>query len=94
MADWCSPCKILAPTLDKLSEEIGIEVVKINIDADENATLVSQYQIRSVPTLVLVKDQATIATKSGNMPYGMLKSWVEANTPVEPIIEQVQEMAA
>ena len=52
-APWCAPCRMLGPTMEKVSAE-GIEVVKVNIDTEEDLTM--EYTVRSVPTVVLVDD--------------------------------------
>ena len=76
-AKWCKPCAALTPTLEKLSEETGIKVEHIDIEEDVNLALVREHQIRSVPTLVLIKGDNVLGTKTGNISYGSLKNWVE-----------------
>ena len=55
-ADWCGPCKIVAPTMDKLSEEYGGKVKFVKINVDENQELSSKYDIMSIPTAMLFKN--------------------------------------
>lgn len=53
-ADWCGPCKMLAPILEELSEETEAVVGKVNVD--ENGDLAGEYGIRSIPTMIIFKD--------------------------------------
>ena len=55
-ADWCGPCKMLAPILKQVKDEVGDAIKIIKIDVDNNQTLASQYQVMGVPTLILYKD--------------------------------------
>ena len=75
-AEWCGPCKMIAPMLDEVSSEMAdqIEVRKLNVD--ENSNIPMQYGIRSLPTLMLFKDGEVVGTKVGALTKGDLKSWV------------------
>ncbi|MGL5000242.1 MAG: thioredoxin [Cetobacterium sp.] len=53
-ADWCGPCKMLAPTLEELSEETTAKICKVNVD--ESGELAGDYGIRSIPTMIVFKD--------------------------------------
>ena len=57
-AAWCPPCRAIAPTLDELAAELGDSARIVKVDIDQNPELVEQYGIRSIPTLVFVKDGA------------------------------------
>jgi len=57
-ADWCGPCRMLAPTLERLANEFAGRVTIVKVNVDENPELASQFQVSSIPTLVvLVKGQ-------------------------------------
>ncbi len=53
-ADWCQPCKVLSPIVDKVALATGVDVQEVDVDADEETRV--QFGVRSVPTLVLVRD--------------------------------------
>jgi len=55
-ATWCGPCKIQAPILDEVKQTLGNQVAIIKIDVDQNQLVASQYQVRSVPTLIIFKN--------------------------------------
>lgn len=62
-ADWCSPCKFLAPVLDEASKELGIKFFKINID--QNPKLASEFSIASIPTVILFKNKKEVGRMVG-----------------------------
>ena len=76
-AEWCGPCKQIAPSLERLDQEmIGkLTVAKINID--DNPQTPTQYGVRGIPTLMIFKDGQVAATKVGALPESKLKEWVQ-----------------
>lgn len=64
-ADWCGPCKMLAPILEQVKEELGEDVKVIKIDVDKNQRLANKYQVRGVPTMLLFKDGKQVWRQSG-----------------------------
>ena len=64
-ADWCGPCKALAPIIKEVAQEIGEKVRVIKIDVDKNQAIAQRYQVRGVPTLILFKDGEIIWRESG-----------------------------
>lgn len=72
-AEWCPPCKMLAPELEKLAKEWKEKVTIIKINTDEKQALANRYQISGIPTLILFKDGKEIKRTSGAMPVSALK---------------------
>jgi thioredoxin 1 len=64
-APWCGPCKALAPVLEEVSKDESIRVAIVKINVDENPESQKKYNIRSIPTLVLLQDGEIVATKTG-----------------------------
>jgi thioredoxin 1 len=77
-AEWCGPCKQIAPALDQLSEKLDgrITIAKLNID--ENPQTPMKYGVRGIPTLILFKGGQVAATKIGALPQSKLIEWVES----------------
>ncbi|MFD2204693.1 thioredoxin TrxA [Kiloniella antarctica] len=75
-AEWCGPCKMIAPALDELAVEMGgsLTIAKLNID--ENSMTPQQYGVRGIPTLLLFKGGEVVATKVGAIAKGQLKEWI------------------
>ncbi len=76
-ADWCGPCKMIAPALEELSEELGDRVIVAKMDIMENPHVPGQMGVQSIPYLVLYKDGAPVANMRGAAPKSQLKSWLE-----------------
>ena len=64
-AEWCGPCKMLAPVLKEVKDSLGDAVSIIKIDVDKNQALAAQYQVRSVPTMLLFKNGKQVWRESG-----------------------------
>jgi thioredoxin 1 len=75
-AEWCGPCKMIAPSLEEIATEMGgkIKVAKLNID--ENPELAAQYGVRSIPTLMLFKNGEVADMKVGAAPKTALSAWI------------------
>jgi len=75
-AEWCGPCKAIAPSLEELSEEMASELKIVKINIDENPSISQTYSIRSIPALMIFKDGEKISEKMGALPKSALQSWV------------------
>jgi thioredoxin 1 len=74
-ADWCGPCKMIAPVLEQIAAESDdFKIVKLNVD--ENMAVAQKYGIRAIPTLLVLKNGEVAAQKAGFMPKDALVSWV------------------
>ncbi len=78
-AEWCGPCKMIAPILDDLAKEYAgkLKVAKLNID--ENQATPPKYGIRGIPTLMLFKNGSVEATKVGALSKTQLAAFIDAN---------------
>jgi thioredoxin 1 len=75
-AEWCGPCKMIAPSLEEISVELAgkVKVAKVNID--ENPEIAAQYGVRSIPTLAMFKAGEVADIKVGAAPKTALTSWI------------------
>lgn len=77
-AEWCGPCKMIAPSLEEISEENdAVQIVKVNID--DNPDLAAQFGVRSIPTLMLFKDGQQASVQVGAAPKSKLVAWINSN---------------
>lgn len=78
-ATWCGPCKMMHPILDELKERLGeqVKIVKIDVDVPANRQSVYEYQIQSVPTMMLFKNGRMLWRQSGVVQVGQLQKMVE-----------------
>ena len=77
-AEWCGPCRMLAPFLEDLAEDMAGEVTVAKINIDENPQTPMKYGVRGIPTVILFKDGQVAATKIGALPKSKLYEWVES----------------
>ena len=78
-AEWCGPCKMIAPILDEIAEQYKgkLTVAKINIDANQSTP--QTYGVRGIPTLILFKDGDVAATKVGAASKSQLEAFIDTN---------------
>ena len=76
-AEWCGPCKMIAPALEEIALSLGAKAKIVKINIDENPGTPSKYGVRGIPTLMIFKDGKVAATKVGAAQKNSLQSWIE-----------------
>ena len=76
-AEWCGPCKAIAPALEEMAQSMGDRVTVAKVNIDEYPQIAQQYGVRGIPTLILFKEGQVAATKMGAMPKAQLQQWVD-----------------
>ncbi len=76
-AEWCGPCKMIAPALEEIADELGAQVTIAKLDIDENPDTPGKYGVRGIPTMILFKNGEVAATQVGALPKRQLQEWVE-----------------
>jgi thioredoxin 1 len=75
-AEWCGPCKQIAPALDQISEELSGQIIVAKVNIEDSPTTPSRYGVRGVPTMMLFKDGQMAAMKVGAMPKAKIIEWL------------------
>ena len=78
-AEWCGPCKMIAPILDEIATEYGDRLKICKLDIDANQETPPKYGIRGIPTLMLFKDGDVAATKVGALSKSQLAAFLDSN---------------
>lgn len=79
-AEWCGPCKMIAPVLHELDGEMSDKVKIVKVNVDEAPTPPTLFGVRSIPSLMLFKDGKLVDTKVGVLPKATLISWIESHS--------------
>lgn len=77
-APWCGPCKMMAPAFEKAAVALEPNVRLAKLNTEDEQQIGAQYEIRSIPTMVLFKDGKEVARQSGAMMGGQIEQWVES----------------
>jgi thioredoxin 1 len=78
-AEWCGPCRMIAPALEEISAELGDKVTVAKLNIDENPDTPSRYGVRGIPTMLLFNGGQPIAQKVGAAPRSQIQQWLESN---------------
>ena len=78
-AEWCGPCKMIAPILDEISKEYESRVTFAKLNIDDNPATPQRYGVRGIPTLSLFKDGELVDSKVGALSKSQLTTWLNGN---------------
>ncbi|MDA8232442.1 MAG: thioredoxin TrxA [Magnetospirillum sp.] len=78
-ADWCGPCRQIAPALEDLAKDLGEKITVAKINIDDNPATPGKYGVRGIPTLMIFRNGQVAATKIGALPKSKLYEWVESS---------------
>jgi thioredoxin 1 len=82
-AEWCGPCKQIAPALEQIAQELDGQVTIAKVNIEESPTTPSRYGVRGIPTMMLFKDGQVASMKVGAMPKAKILEWL-AEAGVQP----------
>src|SRR5678816_4066715 len=85
-AEWCGPCRMIAPALEEIAGELGDKVTIAKLNIDENPDTPGRYGVRGIPTMLLFKGGQPVAQKVGAAPRSQIQQWLESNlqAPAQP----------
>ena len=75
-APWCAPCRMVAPTLDKLAKELAGKVIIAKVNTDEDAQWAQKFSVQGIPTMLFVAEGKVVHRQVGALPEGMLRQTV------------------
>ncbi|MGE0754388.1 MAG: thioredoxin TrxA [Alphaproteobacteria bacterium] len=77
-AEWCGPCRQIAPVLDEIAKERAGKVTIAKVNIDKNPGTPQKYGVRGIPTMILFKDGQAVSTKVGSLPKSKLDEWLDS----------------
>ena len=80
-ADWCGPCKMVSPAIEKVAKDFTGKLMTIKINVDKAQAAAAKYQIQSIPTIMMFKNGKDVMRLTGAQPYEVIKREVQKNLP-------------
>ena len=80
-ADWCGPCKMVSPAIEKVAKDFSGKIMTVKINVDKSQAAAAKYMIRSIPTIMLFKNGKDVMRLTGAQPYEVIKAEVQKNLP-------------
>jgi thioredoxin 2 len=80
-APWCGPCRMVSPALEKLAGELAGKLKLVKVNADDNPEVSLRFEVKSIPTLVLLDHGEVVDMQIGAVPAYQLRSWLESKLP-------------
>jgi thioredoxin 1 len=80
-AEWCGPCRMVSPTVEKIAKEYKGKLLTIKVNVDEKQHVAAQYQVQSIPTIMMFWKGEPVMRLAGAQPYDAIKSQIEENWP-------------
>jgi len=81
-AEWCGPCRTLAPILEEISAEYGSVFITAKLNSDENSIIAFKHEVRSIPTMILFKSGIEVARMTGAKPKPAIVAWLGEHVEV------------
>lgn len=78
-ADWCGPCKMVSPAIEKVAKDFSGKIMTVKINVDNAQAAAAKYQIQSIPTIMLFKNGDSVMRLTGAQPYDVIKKEVQKN---------------
>jgi thioredoxin 1 len=92
-AEWCRPCKMIAPSLQRLAKEYADKIEIFSIDVDKVPDIAARYEVYSIPTLLLIKNKMTLKEVVGALPYEEIRKKIEETFFSEPVKVSTKKIA-
>lgn len=78
-AEWCGPCRMVAPALEEIGKEYAGRLIVAKMDIDASPETPTKFGVRSIPTLILLKNGEPVAQQMGALPKSQLKAWIDSH---------------
>jgi putative thioredoxin len=94
-AEWCGPCKVLSPLLEKVTAEANGAFDLVKIDVDSNQQLAAEFGVQGIPTVVAFRDGAAVSRFTGALPESQLRAWIDGFLPtrLDGIVDEARDAA-